>query len=154
MTKRLGVISDTHGLLRPEAITALAASDHIIHAGDIGKESIVKELELIAPVTAIRGNVDNEPWCFRYSLTEALEFEGIFIYVHHGHLGLDIDPKAGGFSLVISGHSHEPKIEEKNGVTFFNPGSAGRKRFSLPVSLGILELSEGKVEARLIYLDV
>ncbi len=154
MTKRIGIISDTHGLLRPEAVTTLAGSDHIIHAGDIGKDSIVKELELLAPVTAVRGNVDNEAWCFRYPLTEALEFEGIFIYVYHGHLGLDIDPKAGDFRVVISGHSHEPKIEEKHGVTFFNPGSAGRKRFSLPVSLGILELANGHLSPKLIYLDV
>ena len=154
MMKRIGIISDTHGLLRPEALTALAGSDHIIHAGDIGKESIIKELELLAPVTAVRGNVDNEAWCFRYPLTQALEFEGIFIYVYHGHLSLDIDPKAAGFSMIILGHSHEPKIEEKNGVTFFNPGSAGKKRFSLPVSLGTLELSNGEVSPKLIYLDV
>ena len=149
---KIGIISDTHGLLRPEAVSALQGSNIIIHAGDIGKESIIPDLEQIAPVYAVRGNVDNSAWAYKFPLTQVIEKAGIFIYVYHGHLGLDLDPKAAGFQVVISGHTHEPTIETKDEILYINPGSAGPKRFHLPVTLAILEINNGKLEANLITL--
>src|SRR5215472_2286144 len=139
----VGVISDTHGLLRPEALEFLRGSEHIIHAGDIGSPEIVPELERIAPVTAIRGNVDTQPWAQRFAETEVVELAGLHIFVIHDLNALDLNPKAAGFAAVISGHSHQPKHEIKDGVLYFNPGSAGPRRFSLPISVGKLEI-EGK----------
>ena len=151
--KRVGVISDTHGLLRPEALEALQGYDLIIHAGDMGSEDIIPALEGIAPVHAVRGNVDNGAWAWRFPLTEALELEGVALYIFHGHLELEIDPVAGGFGVIIQGHSHRPLIKTENGVLYLNPGSAGRKRFSLPVTLATLMLNKGHAEAELIYLE-
>lgn len=146
----VGIISDTHGLLRPEAIEALRGSEHIIHAGDIGSPEIVPALERIAPVTAIRGNVDTQPWARRFAETEVVELAGFHIYVIHDVNALDLKPGAAGFAAVISGHSHQPKQEVKDGVLYFNPGSAGPRRFSLPVSVGRMEIVDGKVSAKIL----
>ena len=148
----IGVISDTHGLLRPEALEALRGSHHIIHAGDIGDPEILKKLTAIAPVTAVRGNVDTEVWAKTIPVTDVLEVGGISIYVLHILQELDLKPQAAGFQVVISGHSHVPKQEEKKGVLYFNPGSAGPRRFKLPVTVGKLFLDNGKVRAEIIEL--
>ena len=150
----IGVISDTHGLLRPEALAALRNSDRILHAGDVGNPEILERLRELAPVTAIRGNVDREPWANALPATEVIEVEGISIYMIHDLAQLDLKPEAAGFRIVIYGHSHQPKIEEKNGVLYFNPGSAGPRRFHLPVSIGALEIGAGNFKAELIPLDV
>jgi len=146
---RVGIISDTHGLLRPEAVELLRGSEHIIHAGDIGSPEIVPALETIAPVTAIRGNVDRQPWTRRFAETEVVELEGLHIYVVHDANALDLNPRAAGFAAVISGHSHQPKQEVKDGVLYFNPGSAGPRRFKLPISVGRLVIAEGTVSAEI-----
>ena len=148
----IGVISDTHGLLRPEALAALQGSDFIVHAGDIGDPAILDELNEIAPVTAVRGNVDHGAWAEKIPQTNVLEVEAISIYVLHILDELDLKPGAGGFAAVICGHSHMPKQETKNGVLYFNPGSAGPKRFDLPVSLGRLIVERGKIQTQIIKL--
>ena len=148
----IGVISDTHGLLRPEAIQALQGSEHIIHAGDIGSPEIIPALEKIAPVTAIRGNVDRQPWTKNFPETEVVELAGGYIYLIHDLKALDLNPRAAGFVAVISGHSHQPKQEIKDGVLYFNPGSAGPRRFGLPVTVGRLEIVAGKIIGRIIDL--
>src|SRR5713101_1144233 len=149
---RIGVISDTHSLLRPEAIAALRGSHRILHAGDIGDPGILDRLRELAPVTAVRGNVDRGPWAAALPETELVEIEGLSIYLIHDLGRLDLKPEAAGIRVVVSGHSHQPKIEENNGVVFFNPGSAGPRRFSLPVSVGRLKIKAGKVEAELVEL--
>ncbi len=148
----IGVISDTHGLLRPEAVEALQGSQHIIHAGDVGDAVILRELEKIAPVTAVRGNVDHGNWAKTLPETTILEVEGVSIYVLHILDRLDLKPEAAGFAAVIYGHSHVPKQETKNGVLYFNPGSAGPMRFSLPLSVGRLILENGKLKGEIIEL--
>ncbi len=148
----IGVISDTHGLLRPEAVEALRGSDRILHAGDVGTPEILQALAKIVPVTAIRGNVDTKPWARRLPKAEVVEAGGISIYMLHDLAQLDLKPEAAGFHVVIYGHSHQPKIEEKNGVFYFNPGSAGPRRFHLPVSVGRLTLASGNVQAELVEL--
>jgi putative phosphoesterase len=148
----IGVISDTHGLLRPEAVEWLRGSEHIIHAGDIGAPEIIPELEKIAPVTAIRGNVDTQAWARRFPETEVVELGGLFLYVIHDANALDLNPKAAGFAAVISGHSHNPKQQVKDGVLYFNPGSAGARRFKLPISLGRLMIVDGKVSAEILEI--
>ena len=148
---RVGILSDTHGLLRPEALEALKGSDLIIHAGDIGSETIIPTLESIAPVKAVRGNVDRAAWAYSYPLFEAFDLANKYFFIYHGDIEPEIDPKAGKFDVVVFGHSHMPSIEKENGVLFINPGSAGRKRFSLPVSLAVLDLGD-KLDAELIYL--
>jgi hypothetical protein len=149
----LGVISDTHGLLRPMAIEALRGCNRILHAGDVGNPEILEALAQIAPVTAIRGNVDNEPWARALPATEVVEIDGIAIYMLHNLAQLDLKPEAAGFRAVIYGHSHHPQIEEKNGVLYFNPGTAGPRRFHLPVSVGRLTIAAGKVRADLVKLS-
>jgi uncharacterized protein len=149
---KVGVISDTHGLLRPEAVELLRGSTHIIHAGDIGSPEIIPALEKIAPVTAIRGNVDTQPWARRFAETEVVEIEGLHIYVIHDANALDLNPKAAGFAAVISGHSHQPKQEMKDGVLYFNPGSAGPRRFKLPISVGRLVIVEEKVSSEILEI--
>lgn len=146
----IGVISDTHGLLRPEAVELLRGSEHIIHAGDIGAPEIVGELEKIAPVTAICGNVDTEAWARRFAKTEVVELGGLFLYVIHDANALDLNPKAAGFAAVISGHSHKPKQEVKDGVLYFNPGSAGPRRFKLPISVGKIQIVKGKLHGEIL----
>ena len=148
----IGVISDTHGLLRPEALSALQGSQRIIHAGDIGRPEILKRLSEIAPVTAVRGNVDRESWARNIPETNVLEVNGISIYVLHILESLDLKPEFAGISAVIYGHSHVPKQETKNGVLYFNPGSAGPRRFKLPVTIGKLRLDAGKVRSEIIQL--
>ena len=140
MTFRIGVISDTHGLLRPEAERALTGVNHIIHAGDIGRPEIVNALRRIAPVTAIRGNVDSGEWAREYPDTKRVRLAGRSIYVLHDLKTLQADPAA-GIDVIISGHSHVPKIDTVNGVLYVNPGSAGRRRFKLPITLATLDVA-------------
>jgi hypothetical protein len=139
MTFRIGIISDTHGLLRPEAERGLTGVNHIIHAGDIGRPEIVEALRRIAPVTAIRGNVDSGEWAREYPDTKLVRLAGKSIYVLHDLKTLQADPSA-GVDVIISGHSHVPKIDTVGGVLYLNPGSAGRRRFKLPVTLATLEV--------------
>jgi len=150
----LGVISDTHGLLRPEAVEALRGSRRILHAGDIGGPEILEALANIAPVTAVRGNVDTASWARTLPETEVIEAGGVSIYTLHDRGQLDLKPEAAGFRVVVYGHSHQPKIEEKNGVLYFNPGSAGPRRFRLPVSVGRLTIIAGKVDAEWVELEI
>ena len=150
----VGVISDTHGLLRPEAVQALGGVDRILHGGDVGAPEILKELATIAPVTAVRGNVDGGSWARKLPLSEVIEVEGVSIYILHILENLDLKPEVAGFKVVVYGHSHVPKIEEKNGVLYFNPGSAGPRRFKLPVTVGRLWIDRGKVKAEIVKLTV
>ena len=147
--KTIGLISDTHGLLRPEAVRALAGVSHIIHAGDIGGAEVLEELRKIAPVYAVRGNNDKGPWAAALPLYEALDLEGVSIHVLHDLKEIDLDPKAAGFDVVVSGHSHKPAVDERDGVTFINPGSAGPRRFKLPVTVGYLDITTGGPRARI-----
>ena len=149
---RIGVISDTHSLLRPEAIAALRGSDRVLHAGDVGDPGILDSLREIAPVSAVRGNVDRGPWAAALPETELVEVEGLSIYLIHDLGQLDLKPEAAGIRVVIYGHSHQPKIEEKNGVLFINPGSAGPRRLHLPVSLGRLVIEKGEVRGEIVNL--
>jgi putative phosphoesterase len=149
----IGVISDTHGLLRPEALAALRGSQFIIHAGDIGDPQILDRLSEIAPVTAVRGNVDRDAWARKIPATNVLEVGDVSIYVLHNIQALDLKPEAANFAAVIYGHSHTPKQELEKGVLYFNPGSAGPRRFRLPVSVGRLRIEAGKVDAKLLILE-
>jgi putative phosphoesterase len=148
----IGVISDTHGLLRPEALSALRGSDHIVHAGDIGDPAILKKLGRIAPVTAIRGNVDRAAWALKIPATSVLEIGAVSIYVVHNLAELDLKPEAAGFRAVVHGHSHVPKQESKSGVLYFNPGSAGPRRFRLPMTVGRLKVNDGKVFGEIVEI--
>lgn len=139
---RVGVVSDTHGLMRPEAFAFLQGSDHIIHAGDIGNADIIAQLQRIAPVTAVRGNNDKGGWAEALPETELFEISGCWFYLIHDLNDMDIDPLAAGVGVVISGHTHHPKATERDGVLYLNPGSAGPRRFSLPVSIAELLLPE------------
>ena len=150
----IGVISDTHGQLRSEAVTALQGVDRILHAGDIGDPAILDALRKIAPLTAIRGNVDTSGTCARLPATELVELGGHSIYMLHDIAELDLDPASAGISTVISGHSHQPKIMRHKKVLYFNPGSAGPRRFSLPVSMGFLEIADSGITPRLRELSV
>jgi putative phosphoesterase len=150
----LGVISDTHGLLRPEAVEALRGAQQVIHAGDVGSPEILKKLATIAPVTAVRGNMDKHAWAQQLPETQVLETGGISIYLLHDLTQLEVKPEAAGFRVVISGHSHIPKQEVRNGVLYFNPGSAGPRRFKWPVSVGRLSIDGAKVNAELVILNV
>jgi putative phosphoesterase len=149
----VGLISDTHGLLRPEALDLLRGSDFIIHAGDIGDPGIVTELGRLAPVVAVRGNIDKAAWAQSVPATEVLEVPGpAFLYVLHNIDDLDLDPAAAGFHAVVYGHSHQPGVRWKDGVLYVNPGSAGPRRFSLPISVGRLLVDAGTVSAELIEI--
>ena len=148
----IGVISDTHGLVRTEALTALKGVDALIHAGDVGKPEVLDELRQIAPVTVIRGNVDH--WATRLADTEALSLHGRQIFILHNLAELSLDPKAAGYDVVIYGHSHQPRIATDDGVLYLNPGSAGPRRFSLPVTVAKLELSDTDLKAEIIELEV
>jgi len=152
MTSIVGVISDTHGLLRPEAEAALVGCNAIVHAGDIGKPEVLRGLEAIAPLTAIRGNVDK--WADTLPDTAVVEIEGRLLYVIHDVNELDLDPHAAGFDAVISGHSHMPGVRQKDGVLYLNPGSAGPRRFRLPVALAVLRVSASRLDAEIIELPV
>jgi uncharacterized protein len=148
----IGVISDTHGLLRPEACERLAAVDHIIHAGDIGRPEVIAGLRELAPTTAIRGNVDTGLWAKGLPRTARLKLGGRSIHVLHDLNDLDLDPAAAGIDVIVSGHSHRPKIETVGGVLYLNPGSAGPRRFTLPIAVATLELAADALRPRLHHL--
>ena len=154
MYKTIGVISDTHGLLRPEAIAALRNSDLIIHAGDIGRLEVIEQLGAIAPVKAIRGNIDKAPWAEEFPATAVVEADDMLIYVLHNLKELNLNPKAAGFRVVVSGHSHQPKIEEKDDTLYINPGSAGPRRFKLPIAVGRLIIAGKSVRSEILPLNV
>ena len=152
----IGVISDTHGLLRDEAVEALRGVDRILHAGDVGGADILARLEEVAPLVAIRGNTDHGALGEGLSDTEMVDLggsEGPFAYIVHDIEDLDIDPEAAGVSVVVYGHSHRPAIEHRGGVLFFNPGAAGHRRFSLPITVGRLTLRDDGIEAEIIDLE-
>jgi uncharacterized protein len=150
---KIGVVSDTHGLLRPEVAPALSGVDHILHLGDVGKISILKELEKIAPVTAIRGNIDREGPCAELPETEVVIAEGRYFYMLHNLNTLHLDPAAGKFAAVLFGHTHVPNFHKRKGVLYFNPGSCGPRRFELPVTIGVLRIGpEGELEAKIVQL--
>jgi uncharacterized protein len=148
----IGFISDTHGLVRPEALAALRGCEAIVHAGDIGKPEVCDKLRELAPLTAIRGNVDT--WATDLPDTAVVSFEGVRLYLIHDVKTLELDPRAAGFAAVISGHSHVPKAETRDGVLYLNPGSAGPRRFKLPISLATLRMSEHGLEPELVTLKV
>ena len=150
---RIGLISDTHGLMRPEAIAFLQGSDFIVHGGDIGNAGILEALAAIAPLTAVRGNNDREPWADAIAETELVKFGGVHLYAIHDLAQLDIDPPAAGVRVVVSGHSHKPKVEERDGVLYINPGSAGPRRFKLPISVAELVIDGASVTARVVSID-
>lgn len=151
--RTVGLISDTHGLLRPGALHALAGSDLIIHAGDIGNQEILAELARIAPVVAVRGNVDTEPWARELPETATAQAGAFQIYVLHNLQDLDLNPAAAGFQLVVSGHTHQFSQETRNGVLYINPGSAGPRRFKLPITLARLHVGEAPLRVERIELQ-
>ena len=149
----IGVISDTHGLLRPQAVKALRGSELILHAGDVGEPEILAELREIAPVMAVRGNVDYGGWANTLPMTEDLTVGASRVHMLHILANLAVDPAAAGVGMVIYGHSHKPEIALRNGVTYFNPGSAGPRRFKLPITLGRIHVVEGRLEPELVELE-
>jgi putative phosphoesterase len=149
----VGVISDTHGLLRPEARTFLVGCDYIVHGGDVGNSEILDELAVIAPLTAVRGNNDTGPWAARLPATELIRVGNVFVYVIHNLAELDIDPSAAGIRVIVSGHSHKPMVEERDGVLYVNPGSSGPRRFKLPISVGEIIVSGSAVKARIVDIS-
>lgn len=150
----VGIISDTHGLVRPEAVSALRGVRLIIHAGDVGNADVLEKLQAIAPVIAVRGNTDRGGWAFDLPQTEVAGIGGSSLYILHDIHDLDLDPVASGFSAVISGHSHKPFTERRNGVLFLNPGSAGPRRFNLPVTVALLRIKGRSLEPHIIELEV
>ena len=149
---RIGLISDTHGLLRPEALDFLAGADHIVHGGDIGGPDILERLAALAPLTVVRGNNDTAPWTRAIPETAAVELDGIKLFVIHDLKTLDLDPAAADVRVVMSGHSHRPACAERGGVLYVNPGSAGKRRFSLPIAAGELLIENGQVSVKLVTL--
>lgn len=149
-TCRIGLISDTHGLLRPAALDFLRGADHIVHGGDIGGPDILETLAALAPLTAVRGNNDREPWAAALPLQVDLEFGGVKIHVLHDIA--DLPAPAPAVRVVVAGHSHKPRVQEQGGILYVNPGSAGRRRFSLPIALGELCIRNGEVTARIVEL--
>ena len=152
MAIRIGLISDTHGLLRPEALAFLQGSDYIVHGGDIGSQDILDQLAQIAPVTAVRGNNDREGWAMHVPETDFLQVGDLFIYALHDLALLDIDPAAAGVRVVVTGHSHKPLIEERDGVLYVNPGSAGPRRFTLPISAAELMVDGTQLRGRIVHI--
>jgi putative phosphoesterase len=151
---RVGIISDTHGLLRPEALAFLEGCDRIIHGGDIGKAEVLQRLGALAPVTAVRGNNDAGKWADEIAESELFEIDGTWFYAIHDLAELDIDPIAAGVQVVVSGHSHKPVVERRDRVLYVNPGSAGPRRFRLPIAVAELVIDGGKIEARIVELDI
>ena len=151
---RIGLIADTHNLLRPEALATLQGVDHLIHAGDIGGPHILAELERVAPLSVVRGNNDQDSWADAIPERLTLRFGAIALHVLHDLTQLDIDPAAQGIDVVIAGHSHKPLHEKRNGVLYLNPGSAGPRRFKLPIGVGILHIEDDRARAELITLKV
>ena len=154
MHMHIGLISDTHGLLRPQALLALGGSDLIIHAGDVGKPEVLAALQKLAPVVAVRGNVDKTPWADILPETAVAEAGSVLLYVLHDVQALDLDPAVAGFHVVISGHSHQPGKFERDDVLYINPGSAGPRRFQLPVSVARLNLQRTPFEVEFVELEV
>ena len=150
---RVGLVADTHGLLRPAARAFLAGCDYIVHGGDVGAAQILDDLAGMAPLIAVRGNNDTQPWAARLPATELVRVGGVFIYVIHDLAELDIDLEAAGVQVVVSGHSHRPKVEERGGVLYVNPGSCGPRRFTLPISAGEIMVSGSGAQARLVDLS-
>ncbi len=150
----IGVISDTHGLLRPEAVARLRGCALLLHAGDVGAPAVLDALRRIAPVVVVRGNVDRGEWAASLPEQEIVELDGVSIYMLHNLADLDLDPVAAGVSAVVSGHTHAPSIEERRGVLFVNPGSAGPRRFKLPISMATLTIERGRLRAQIVRLDM
>jgi uncharacterized protein len=151
---RIGVISDTHGLVRPQALRALAGADLIVHAGDVGAPEVLDALRAVAPVVAVRGNNDRGEWAAALAETEVVERDGRSLYVLHDLKELDLDPRVAGFDAVIAGHSHQPRIERRDGVLYLNPGSAGPRRFRLPIAIAWLAIDPAGLDAEIVHLDV
>ena len=151
---RIGVISDTHGLVRPEALRALAGAELILHAGDVGTPAVLDALARVAPVVAVRGNNDRGPWARGLAETEVVERAGRSLYMLHDLHDLALDPRGAGFDAVIAGHSHQPRIERRDGVLYVNPGSAGPRRFRLPVCVAQLTIGARRLDAKIVTLDV
>jgi putative phosphoesterase len=151
--KKIGLISDTHGLLRKEAVEALRGSELILHAGDVGKPEILEELRKVAPVVAVRGNVDTAPWAQALPETAVAEAGSILIYMLHDINALDLNPAAAGFHIIVSGHSHKPGKTERDGLIYINPGSAGPRRFQLPVTVAVLRLERTPFEVVFVDLE-
>jgi putative phosphoesterase len=150
----VGVISDTHGLLRPEAVAALRDSELILHAGDVGNADVLERLRHIAPTIAVRGNVDAGAWASALPMTEVVEIGGLHVYMLHDLSTLDLDPKTAGFAAVISGHTHKPVADIRDGVLYLNPGSAGPRRFSLPIAVARLHVDGAKLSHDIVDLQV
>lgn len=149
---RVGIVSDTHGLLRPEAKIFAGACDYIIHGGDVGSQSILDQLAALAPLIAVRGNNDRQAWAAHLPETEMIRVGGVFVYVIHDISRLDIDPHAAGVQVIVSGHSHKPLIEKREHILYINPGSCGPRRFTLPISVGEMFVEGTKVRARTVEL--
>ena len=154
MATRVGVISDTHGLLRPEAVAALKGSHVIVHAGDVGRPEVLDGLSEIAPIWAVRGNIDTEAWAMRLPATQAVKVGSLVLWVLHNSSELDLDPVAANFAAVICGHSHKPSIETRDRVLYLNPGSAGPRRFRLPVTVARLRIVGTSIDPEIVELDV
>lgn len=151
---RIGVISDTHGLLRPQVVERLRGVHHILHAGDVGEASILDTLRRLAPLTAIRGNVDVSGACAELPATDAVELAGKLFYLVHSLADLDIHPETAQVNVVVSGHSHRSELRAAGGVMFLNPGSAGPRRFSLPITMAFMTIAEGKIRPEIVRLDL
>jgi putative phosphoesterase len=151
---KIGVLSDTHGLLRAEVAPALKGVERILHLGDVGRPSILEDLEKIAPVTAIRGNIDREGACGKLPETDVVLIEGHYLYMLHDLKTLHLDPAAAKFAAVLSGHTHVPNFHTKKGVLYFNPGSCGPRRFELPVTIGLLSIEEGELKSEIVTLRI
>ncbi|RZI77637.1 MAG: metallophosphoesterase [Variovorax sp.] len=151
---RIGLISDTHGLLRPEALAFLQGCDHIVHGGDIGGPGILAQLAAIAPLTAVRGNNDRDAWADAVPETDLVQVGGVFLYALHDIAELDIDAASAGVQVVVTGHSHKPSIDRRDGVLYVNPGSAGPRRFSLPISVGELIVDGDILTPRIVELEL
>ncbi len=150
----IGILSDTHGLLRPEVEKALSGCDQILHAGDVGDDDVLNRLKRIAPIVAVRGNMDYGTWSNLLPVTEMLKISGLFFYILHDLYQLDVDPPSAGIKVVVHGHTHRPDIFEKDGVIYLNPGSAGHRRHDYPVSVARIRIENGTVHSRIIILDV